>query len=186
MEVESPVDGAFEDHLFTLFSRRIMAIAGLAAQKAGRPVSESRLLDRATMDFAAAGRDRTAEAVADARAYMDDLAETYAAWQSTMDVFLSPVVIAPAAELGFLFDPQLEFDVLYRRVFDYISYTPIQNTLGVPAMSVPLGMSSAGLPIGSHFVAPAGREDLLFRLAYELEEAKPWAGLWAPVSAEYL
>lgn len=123
---------------------------------------------------------------ANARAYMDELAATYTKWQTTMDLFLSPVVAAPPPRLGFLFDPELEFDVLYRRVFDYLSYTPVQNTLGVPAMSVPLGMSDTGLPIGSHFVAPAGREDLLYKLAYELEEAKPWAREWPPVSAEYL
>jgi amidase len=49
-------------------------------------------------------------------------------------------------------------------------------------MSVPLGMSSKGLPIGSHFVAKAGDEKTLFELAYELEQAQPWADIWAPHS----
>ena len=92
----------------------------------------------------------------------------------------------PPPKLGYLHDPSLDFDEMSRRVFEFTSYTPVQNALGVPGMSVPLGMNGAGLPIGSHFVAAAGREDLLIALAYELEEAKPWAGSWPPVSAMHL
>jgi amidase len=45
-------------------------------------------------------------------------------------------------------------------------------------MSVPLGTSSDGLPIGVQFAAPQGGERTLFELAYELEAAAPWAGRW--------
>ena len=55
---------------------------------------------------------------------------------------------------------------------------------GGPAMSVPLGMSSDGLPIGVHFAAPLGAEARLLALAFELEQAAPWIDrrppLWAP------
>jgi len=70
-----------------------------------------------------------------------------------------------------------------RRLFDYMSYTPVQNALGMPAMYAPLGMSRKGLPIGSHFIARVGDERTLFELAYELEAAKPWSNAWAPFSA---
>lgn len=130
---------------------------------------------REMIKTSAAGRSLPPDALTKATAYMAELTTIYANWQTGMDLFLSPVVIAPAGKLGLLFDPEHDWDTLYRRVFDYISYTPIQTSLGVPAMSVPLGMSSDGLPIGSHFVAPAGRQDLLLSLAYELKEAKPWA-----------
>jgi amidase len=53
-------------------------------------------------------------------------------------------------------------------------YTPIHNVAGTPAMSVPLGMSHHGLPIGTQFAAAKGREDLLYALAYELEAAQAW------------
>jgi amidase len=50
-------------------------------------------------------------------------------------------------------------------------------------MSVPLGMSKDGLPIGSQFAAAQGREDVLYALAYEFEQAQPWTGKHAPVWA---
>ena len=71
--------------------------------------------------------------------------------------------------------PTLDFKTLYERVTSYVAYTPIHNVAGTPAMSVPLGLSTDGLPIGSQFAAAKGREDLLYALAYELEAAQPWA-----------
>lgn len=71
----------------------------------------------------------------------------------------------------------------FTRSAEFVPYTPIQNATGQPAMSVPLCWNEAGLPIGIHFVARFGEEDLLFRLASQLEEARPWASKIPPVSA---
>jgi len=54
-------------------------------------------------------------------------------------------------------------------------FTSSANIAGVPAMSVPLGWSKSGLPIGTHFVAPLGAEAVLLRLAAQLEAAQPWS-----------
>jgi amidase len=48
---------------------------------------------------------------------------------------------------------------------------------------VPLTWNGEGLPIGVHFVAPVADEALLFRLATQLEAARPWADKRPPVSA---
>lgn len=77
--------------------------------------------------------------------------------------------------LGWL-DPHLAREVLLARTERLAGYTATHNVAGVPAMSVPLAVSSAGLPIGSHFTAPIGQEARLLGLAYELEVASPWKG----------
>ena len=62
------------------------------------------------------------------------------------------------------------------QVFGFIPYTPVFNMTGQPAMSVPLEWNEAGLPIGMHFAARFGGEATLFRLAAQLEQARPWIG----------
>mgnify|MGYP003445979858 FL=1 len=66
------------------------------------------------------------------------------------------------------------------RMFDYIPFTPLFNVTGQPAMSVPLHWSDAGLPIGMQFVARLGDDATLFRLAGQLERARPWFDRRAP------
>ncbi len=55
-----------------------------------------------------------------------------------------------------------------------MSFTPINNATGSPAISLPLGHSADDLPIGIHFAAKEGDERTLLELAFELEAAQPW------------
>ncbi|HEX8628896.1 MAG TPA: amidase family protein [Catenuloplanes sp.] len=61
-----------------------------------------------------------------------------------------------------------------RRLLEYGPFTAPFNVSGHPAISLPLGHSRAGLPIGVQLVAAYGREDLLLRVAAQLEQAAPW------------
>ena len=71
-----------------------------------------------------------------------------------------------------------------RRSATLMPFTVPFNVTGQPAISLPLHWNSAGLPIGVQLVAAYGREDMLFRLASQLEQAKPWAEQWPSVRAE--
>jgi amidase len=59
-------------------------------------------------------------------------------------------------------------------LFAYGPFTVVFNISGQPAISLPLAQSQSGLPIGVQIVAPYGREDLLFQIAAQLEQAMPW------------
>lgn len=71
-------------------------------------------------------------------------------------------------------DPDHTLTSWLSSIFDYGPFTVVFNISGQPAISLPLGHSGSGLPIGVQIVAPYGREDLLFRIAAQLEEAMPW------------
>jgi Asp-tRNA(Asn)/Glu-tRNA(Gln) amidotransferase A subunit family amidase len=62
------------------------------------------------------------------------------------------------------------------RTTGFSPYTRLANCTGQPSMSVPLYWSEAGLPIGAMFTARFGDEAMLFRLAGQLERARPWWG----------
>ncbi|GAA3613187.1 amidase family protein [Nonomuraea rosea] len=66
---------------------------------------------------------------------------------------------------------------------EYGPFTGLFNITGQPAISLPLGQSDDGLPIGVQLVAPYGREDLLFQVAAHLEQAMPWKDRTPPVFA---
>ncbi len=89
------------------------------------------------------------------------------------DVLLSPVLTHTTPLLGHL-SPTVPFDELFPRLQAYAGFTPLNNASGGPAISLPLGMTTRGLPIGCHFSADIGDERTLLELAFELEAAKPW------------
>ena len=114
---------------------------------------------------------------------MTSWARGVAAWFADFDVLMLPTVPEPAFELGRIAASAPEPFLQLLDAGALITYTLPFNATGQPAISLPLGMSSNGLPIGVQFVAPFGREDVLIRLASQLEAAAPWADRHPPVSA---
>jgi amidase len=105
--------------------------------------------------------------LARARRHTARLARTY-------DVVLTPTVADETPRIGYL-DPTADYQQIIDRLQDWVAFTPLQNVTGEPAISLPLAVSANGLPVGMMFCAPIGQEARLLELAYELEDARPWA-----------
>jgi amidase len=99
----------------------------------------------------------------------------YAALFDRIDVLVCPTTAAPAPPIGYL-SPALPFTTTSERVRAFAPFTPVQNVSGAPAISLPLGATDDGLPIGVQLSARVGAERTLLELAYALEAAAPWPG----------
>ena len=128
------------------------------------------------------GRRRTAPEYLLAVQMLQVFARRVAQFMQSYDVMLTPVLAEPPLPLG-SFDSTPEDPMAgLRRAGLFAPFTPICNATGQPAMSVPLYWNADGLPIGAHFIGRFGDEATLFRLASQLEAARPWANRRPPVS----
>jgi amidase len=101
-------------------------------------------------------------------------ARQVASWWKTRDLYLTPTAAEPPPPLG-SFDPPPGFPLgALHRAAEFSPYTPPWNATGQPAISLPTYRNAAGLPIGVQLVAGFGREDLLIRLAAQVEAARPF------------
>ena len=100
--------------------------------------------------------------------------QRYHAAFADVDVIVSPTLGYVTPELGYL-SPAVEFPVIFERLTRYAAFTPLNNASGGPAISLPLGRSSADMPIGVHISADHGDEQTLLEIGYELEAAQPFA-----------
>lgn len=98
------------------------------------------------------------------------------------DILMTPTLGEPPVALGTFDSPADDPLKGWRRSARFVPFTPICNATGQPAMSVPLYWNEEGLPIGIHFIGRFGDEATLFRLASQLEEARPWKRRRPPIS----
>ncbi len=100
-----------------------------------------------------------------------------ASWwaEDGFDLLLTPTCAEPPPRLGEFEAPPENPLAPIIRATPFAIFTAGFNTSGQPAISLPLHMTAEGLPVGVQLVAAYGREDLLLRVAAQLEEARPWA-----------
>ncbi len=119
-------------------------------------------------------RIKGADAFAAARDFRTHVRAIMAHWDQ-WDVLLCPVAITPPPPIGYIDTANLEPREIGKRQSSIFGFTPPYNGTGQPSMSLPLGMSANGLPIGMMFTGRFGDEATLFRLAGQLERESPWA-----------
>ena len=98
------------------------------------------------------------------------------------DCWLTPTLAEPPVPLGTFDSPPENPLHGLMRATGFVYVAPVANITGQPAMSVPLFWNEEGLPIGTQFLGRFGDEATLFRLAAQLEEARPWTDRRPPVS----
>ncbi|HEV2149279.1 MAG TPA: amidase family protein, partial [Longimicrobiaceae bacterium] len=198
-EAEPDVDGhAVARCYFVLYFGQVAAtLDRIEAESPGA----GRRAELSTRALAAVGRNLPAGDYVRSRQRWNEFARAMAAFHERYDLFLTPTVAEPPVRIGELAPRRLERLqmrlvsglrlgrlVPFMRLVDRLAteslsrtpFTQLANLTGQPAMSVPLHWTPEGLPVGTHFVAPFGEESTLFRLAAQLEEARPWRERRAP------
>ncbi|HXG66401.1 MAG TPA: amidase [Blastocatellia bacterium] len=151
------------------------------ARMTGQAPAEDRL-EPLTWAFYHMGQRRSASDYLLAIQALQRISRGVAQFFKDYDVWLTPTLGEPPLPLG-AFDPTPENPMQgMMRAATFVPFTPICNATGQPAMSVPLYWNAEGLPVGTHFVGRFGDEATLFRLAAQLEAARPWADRRPPVS----
>jgi len=138
-------------------------------------------IETVTAMFAHIGNTTPASAIAGANVLFQHVAITVSQFMADYDILLSPVFAQPPIELGKIDLSPSDMDAWTTHVLGYSPFTALANQTGCPAMSLPLGTSSTGLPIGIMAMGRFGAEALLFSLAAQVEAASPWAGRRPPV-----
>ena len=128
------------------------------------------------------GRQHTAADYLMAVQFLQGVSRAVARFLLDYTVWLTPTLAEPPLPLGSFHSPPEDPLFGFRRSAEFVPFTPICNITGQPAMSVPLHWNGEGLPIGVHFIGRFGDEATLFRLAAQLESARPWAQRRPPVS----
>ncbi len=152
------------------------------AEKLGRPIGQDEV-EPLTWTLVEAARAANASDFLDAHRKLQAISRRVAQWyEGGFDLLLTPTLAEPPPLLGeFDSPPENPLHGLLRAAA-LVPFTPPFNVSGQPAISLPLHWNEEGLPIGVQLVAPYGREDVLLRVAAQVEEAAPWAQRRPPVS----
>lgn len=145
------------------------------ARKTGKEVTEDGV-EASTWALAEMGRSFSGPEYLGALEYQQRSARATAAWwEQGFDLLLTPTMGEPPTPLGsFEPEPGNPASPIFRSI-PTAGFTAFWNSTGQPGISLPLHWSADGLPIGIQLIAAYGREDLLIRIAAQLEEAQPWA-----------
>jgi amidase/6-aminohexanoate-cyclic-dimer hydrolase len=164
---------AFQEAIWVVIAANVANILKLRAKLVGREAGPN---DAEPLTLAAAKRAAGTPSSEYARAIltMHGFGRQVARMFEKFDVLLSPVLANPPLPLGRCSMQTPSVDEYARELAAELPFTPIYNVAGCPAISLPLHWNAEGLPVGVQFGAGFGQEAVLFRLAAQLEQARPW------------
>lgn len=180
-------DEDYARHFLTVVVADVALTMRQLERALGRRIGDEEIEPR-NATYRRAGEALTAPDYLAARAWLGQWSRRMAAWWATpeeggagFDLLVSPVLAKVPPTIGWYTagGPEQED----ARIAEVLQYTGQLNATGQPAMSLPLHETEEGVPVGVQFAAAYAREDLLIRLAGQLEQAQPWAGrrprVWA-------
>ena len=174
-ETDPPIDGeAVVPTFLTLIAANTVVNLG-GHPTAGRPPRPGEV-ERVTYATGQKGERISAADYVRATQATHRLGRQMAAFHAGWDVLLTPGLATLPPRLGWLDMMLDDVDEYWRRVFAFSPFTVWFNLTGQPAMMLPLGVSAEGVPVAVQCVARYGDEATLFRLASQLEAARPWIG----------
>ena len=158
-----------------MFSRRL----GMLSQAIGIEVKVEDLEHRSAT-LIAAGAAIGDEQFASAWTAMEGIVAAYLDRLEQIDIWMTPTLSTEIPRIG-VFGPDISWVDQKDPLMDYAGYCWIDNFAGTPAISLPLGFSDNGLPVGIQFAASPGGEALLLALAYQLETSLQWQRHTPPI-----
>jgi amidase len=148
-------------------------VVNLAGHPSGRPPREGDV-EKVTAGTARLGERLSGADYIKATQTAHRLGRQMAAFHMRWDVLLTPGLATLPPKLGWIDMMLDDVQEYWRRVFHMSPFTVWFNLSGQPAMMLPLGVSTEGLPLATQLVGRYGDEATLFRLASQLEKARPW------------
>ena len=194
----------FNQAFMTIVCGEVLADLRDAEQRLGRRVKREDV-EFSTWGLALLGGAISAGEYAAAQRYLQRVARDIGVFFESIDLLVTPTLGLPPVPHGTLKPKKSEESMLRMlgalragglmkrfgaieqaaaTVFDFIPYPPLFNVTGQPAMSVPLYWNADALPIGVHFAGRFGHDGTLFRVAGQLEAARPWRDRWPTMAME--
>lgn len=181
VEIDSPnafADPAVVGHFTALWDSGLADEIAAAGRVVGRELGSDDV-EPLTWEMYQGGLGITAQQLIDAMHAVETFGREVATWWQPLDggagfdLLLTPTLAEPPVPLGTF--EHAEVPILgFMRAAQFAPFCAGFNLTGQPAMTVPLSWNDAGLPVGVQLAAAYGREDLLIRIASQLEVARPW------------
>ncbi|MGI8939172.1 MAG: amidase [Iamia sp.] len=175
-------EGAVAAHFLTCFGAWTARELDRIGEMIGEPVTEDGV-ERGTWAVAEMGRTVTAAQYLAGLEGLHAAARDIVSWWEVdgFDLLLTPTIPEVPPTLGQFASTEAEPLTGLVRSTSIVAFCAAFNVTGQPAISLPLARTTAGVPIGLQLVAAPAREDVLIRVASQVEEAHPWADRRPPI-----